>query len=93
VAFPIYLWLTISNRKSIAKDPSKQASKVRKWLIYFTLLMAASIIIGDLIGALVALLGGELSLRFSLKVLTILLIDSMIFGYYRWDLGQNEEKV
>lgn len=92
VAYPIFLWLTISMRRAIAKDPVKQHSKVRKWLIYFTLLIAASVIIGDLIGLLVMLLGGELTTRLMLKTVTILLIASMIFGYYRWDLGHNEEK-
>ena len=92
VAFPIYLWTTISNRKLLAKDPSRQCSRVRKWLIYFTLLIASTIIIGDFIGILVALLGGELSLHFILKAATILLIAGMVFGYYRWDLGQDEEK-
>lgn len=92
VAYPLYLWLTITTRKSIAKNPSKQRSKVRKWLIYFTLFIAAATIIGDLIALLVALLGGELSLRFILKVATILVIAGLIFGYYRWELGHDEEK-
>jgi hypothetical protein len=92
VAFPIFLWLTISIRKSITKDPAKQGSKVRKWLIYFTLLIAATTIICDLIGLLVILLGGELSMRFTLKIVTILFIAGLIFGYYRWDLGHDMEK-
>lgn len=91
VAYPLYLWLTITTRKSIAQNPAKQRSKVRKWLIYLTLFIAAATIIGDLIALIVALLGGELSLRFILKVATMLLIASMIFGYYRWELGQDEE--
>lgn len=92
VAFPIFLWITMSIRKSIAKDPSKQDSKVRKWLIYLTLLIAATIIICCLISLLVTLLGGELSVRFVLKVATILIISGLIFGYYRWDLGHDAEK-
>jgi hypothetical protein len=91
VAYPIYLWLTILNRKALLKDPSKKGSKVRKWLIYFTLFIASSVIIGDLIGLLLALLSGELSIHFLLKVLTIMVIASMIFGYYRWELWHDEE--
>ena len=49
--------------------------------------------IGDLIALLVALLSGELSVPFMLKVATVLLIAGMIFGYYRWDLGGDEEKI
>lgn len=92
VAFPIFLWLSTSIRRSIVKDPSKQASKVRKWLIYFTLLIAASVMICDLIGLLVRLLGGDLSLPFMLKIATILFIAGMIFAYYLWDLGREAEK-
>lgn len=92
VAFPIFLWITISIRKSLARDPSKQASKVRKWLIYFTLLIAATTIICDLIALFVILLGGELSIRFALKIATILFIAGLIFAYYRWDLGHDMEK-
>lgn len=93
VAYPIFLWITIFIRKSIARDPSKQDSKVRKWLIYLTLLIAATIIICDLIGLLVTLLGGELNTRVLLKMTTILIIAGLIFGYYRWDLGHEVEKV
>lgn len=92
VAFPLYFWLTTSTRKAIAKDPSKQASKVRKWLTYFTLFVAASVIIGDLIALIMNLLGGELTMRFGLKVGVILLIAGLIFGYYRWDLGRDENE-
>ncbi|MDQ2995079.1 MAG: DUF5671 domain-containing protein, partial [Pseudomonadota bacterium] len=90
VAYPTFLWLTHSTGKSIAKDPTKADSKIRKWLIYFTLLVAATVIICDLIGLLVALLNGELTLHFVLKVSTILVIAAMIFGYYRWELSRYE---
>lgn len=93
VAFPLYLWLTIRTQQSISKNPSKRTSKVRKWLIYFTLFIAATLMIGDLIALLVALLSGELTVPFMFKLATVLLIASMIFGYYRWELGCDEEEI
>ena len=40
---------------------------------------------------LAKLLGGDLTIPFILKVLTILMIIGSIFGYYLWDLRQSEK--
>ena len=65
---------------------------MRKWLTYLTLVVAAGIIIGDLIALLSSLLGGDLSVPFTLKAMTILAITGCIFGYYLWDLRQTEQE-
>jgi len=92
VAFPLYLWLSSLLAAAIHRDPEKKGSKIRKWLTYITLFIAAGVIIGDLITLLFNLLGGELTLRFTLKVLSVLLIAGLIFGYYLWDLRQEEKE-
>ncbi len=92
VAFPLYLWLTSIMMTAIRKDSEKKSSKIRKWLTYLTLFVAAGVIIGDLITLLFNLLGGELTLRFLLKVLTVLVIALLIFGYYLWDLRKEEKE-
>jgi len=92
VAFPVYLWLTWLMAKAIRKDPEKKGSKIRKWLTYITLFITAGVIIGDLITLLFNLLGGELTLRFFLKVMTVLMIAGIIFGYYLWDLRKEEKE-
>lgn len=92
VAFPVYLWLSSLLAAAIKKDADRKGSKVRKWLTYITLFIAAGVIIGDLITLLFNLLGGELTARFTLKVLTVLLIAGLIFGYYLWDLRQEEKE-
>lgn len=93
IAFPIFFWLSSITRKAISKDADKRSSKIRKWLTYITLFIAAGVIIGDLITLLFNLLGGELTLRFTLKVFSVLLIAGLIFGYYLWDLRQDEKSV
>ena len=92
VAFPVYLWLSSIAAAAIRRDPERKGSKVRKWLTYITLFVAAGVIIGDLITLLFNLLGGELTARFMLKVLSVLLIAGLIFGYYLWDLRQEEKE-
>ncbi len=93
IAFPIFLWLSWVIEKAIAKDPEKRASKIRKWLTYLTLFIAAGIIIGDLIALVFNLLAGELTPRFLLKVLTVGGIAGAIFGYYLIELRKDEKNV
>lgn len=92
VAFPVYLWLSSLQSGAVRRDPEKKGSKIRKWLTYITLFVAAGVIIGDLITLLFNLLGGELTVRFFLKVMSVLLIAGLIFGYYLWDLRQEEKE-
>ena len=92
VAFPLYLFMTRLLGKAAAKDPEHRESKVGKWLTYLTLVIAAGIIIGDLIAVLSGLLGGELTTRFVFKAFTILTIAGSIFGYYLWSLQREERE-
>lgn len=91
IAFPLYLFMMWRLGKAAAQDPERRQSKVGKWLTYITLVIAAGIIIGDLIAVLSSLLSGELTTRFVLKALTVLAIAGSIFGYYLLSL-QKEEK-
>jgi len=91
VAFPIFLVLTRALRKGAAQDPERKDSRVKKWLTYLTLVIAAGILIGDLITVLSSLLGGELTMRFFLKAFVVFVVAGSIFGYYLSDL-QKEEK-
>lgn len=90
VAFPVFLYLSALTGKEVRRDPVKRASKVRRWLTYLTLFIAASIVIGDLIALLNDVLGGELTLRFVLKVLTVGLIAGGLFFYYLHDLRMED---
>ncbi|MCH8244475.1 hypothetical protein IIB97_01145 [Patescibacteria group bacterium] len=91
VAFPIFLVITRALHKGAVKDPERKESRVKKWLTYLTLVIAAGVLIGDLITVLSSLLGGELSMRFFLKASVVFLVAGSIFGYYLSDL-QKEEK-
>lgn len=90
VAFPVFLYLSALTGKEVRRDPARRTSKVRRWLTYLTLFIAAAVIIGDLIALLSDLLGGELTLRFALKVVTVGGIATGIFAYYLHDLRSED---
>ena len=91
IAFPVYLFVTWRLSLATLKNPERRESRVRKWLTYLTLVVAAAVIIGDLIAIVSGLLVGDITMRFLLKALTIFAITGVIFGYYLFDL-QKEEK-
>lgn len=82
VVFPIYIWTRMFLGRIYKKDPSARNVRVRKWLNYFTLFIAALVIIGDLISLLLRFLEGELTVRFSLKIVAILFVAGSILWYY-----------
>lgn len=93
VAFPIFLFVSWSVSRALRRNPSRRSWPVRRWLTYLTLFIAASVLIGDLIVLLSGVLGGDLTIRFALKVLTVGVIAGMAFGYYLWDLRSEDEEV
>jgi hypothetical protein len=82
VAFPVFFWLSRFVLREIAATPEKSWSGIRRWLTYLTLFAAAIALGGDLITLVFYLLEGELSVRFVLKFLTVLVIAGMVFAYY-----------
>ena len=86
VIFPVYLLTMRYLNRSYRAMPSKRDLRIRKWLIYFTLFIASLVMIGDLVALINNFLGGELTVRFFLKVLTIFFVAGSVFYYYFWDL-------
>lgn len=86
IVFPVYLLTSWLLNRDYQVNPEKRELKIRKWLVYFTLFLAAVIIITDLVTLVYNFLGGDLTARFILKVLTVFLVTGTIFGYYLWDL-------
>ena len=90
VAFPVFLYLSWTTEREVMRDPVKRASKVRRWLTYLTLFASACALIGDVTTLVYNALGGELTIRFVLKVATVGLIAGTAFVYYLRDLRQDE---
>jgi len=92
VAFPIFLLLSRSIYRELARNPIKRLSAIRRWLTYVTLFVTAGFLIGDLTTLVYNALGGELTIRFILKVLIVCAIAGTIFGFYLWDLRGEERE-
>lgn len=93
VAFPIFLVVARHLGRETRRDPAKRLSAVRRWLTYLTLFLAAGVLIADLSTLVYNLLGGELTVRFVLKVLTVGAIAGTIFGHYLHDLRREEREL
>lgn len=92
IAFPVFAFVSRHIAGEIARQPIKRLSPVRRWLTYLTLFVAAAVLIGDMTTLVYNLLGGELSVRFLLKVLVAALIAGSVFGYYLRDLRREESE-
>lgn len=92
VAFPVYLFVARLLSRELARNPVKRLSAVRRWLTYLTLFLAVTAIVCDLIALVHSLLGGDLTLRFVLKVLVVGAIAGAIFGFHLTDLRREERE-
>ncbi len=86
VVFPVYIWSVWFLERGYRRNPDKKVSGGRKWMVYFTLFIAAIIIIIDFITLILRFLEGELTVRFLFKIIAILFVAGVVFGYYLWDL-------
>ena len=84
VFFPTYILLTrlVNNIRRIEHGVYLTLTK---WLIYLSLLVGGGVLLGDLVAVIMSFLNGELSIRFVLKALTILLVVTTAFLYYLAD--------
>jgi hypothetical protein len=92
VSFPVFLYMSWMTGRDVEAEPTKRASKVRRWLTYLTLFVAASTLIGDVTSLVYNVLGGEMTTRFLLKAFTVALIAGTAFTYYLRDLRRDEQE-
>lgn len=92
VAFPFFLWLSRLLLREMRAHPERSSSGVHRWLTYLTLLAASLALGGDVIALVFRFLEGELSIRFLLKVLVVLVIAGLSFAYYLLSLRMAPEK-
>ncbi len=92
IAFPVFLFASRLIARSLAREPEKRNSGVRRWLTYLTLFIAALVLIGDLVVVVSSMLGGELATRFLLKAAVVFAIAGVVFGHYLGGLRRDEDE-
>lgn len=89
IVFPIFIGVSWYLNQIYRKGVKARESRIRKWLIYLTLFVASLIIIGDSIGIINTFLSGEITARFILKALSVIIVAGVIFGYYLDDVRRD----
>lgn len=79
VAFPLLLILLKVLYRGYSRDPEQKELWIRKWFIYLTLFLTSVAVIIDIIYLLNTFLGGEITERFVLKALAVLVVAGGIF--------------
>lgn len=86
VLVPTTLGLLHIIRTDISREPAKERLWVRRWALMLTLFIAGASIVIDLITLVNTFLGGEMTVRFGLKVAAVLLVASAVFMHFLADL-------
>jgi hypothetical protein len=89
IVFPLFILVSWYLNKIYRREYAVRESKIRKWLIYLTLFIASLVIIGDLVTVINTFLGGEITTRFFLKALSILVVAVVVFWYYLDDVRKD----
>lgn len=97
VFFPTYLILTKTVNKARRNQIDGSYLGLTKWLIYLSLLIGGAVLLGDLVAVIMGYLEGDLTTRFFLKALTVLIIVGLALQYYLLDIKnywlKNEKRV
>ena len=86
IMLPLCIAISILNNREARMIPEKKKLAIRRWLSYVTLFLASLAMAIDLITLINTFLGGEITARFTLKVLAVFLVSAIIFIYYMYDL-------
>ena len=83
VMVPLFLGTSWREAKTAAERPERRSSAMRMWLLYFTLLVATGVLIGDLISIIHNVMTGGSSVPFFLKSLIVAGIAGSVLLYCR----------
>lgn len=90
IVTPIYLLIARYLNREYERIPERRQVAVRKWLVYLTLFIAGLSMVIDSVYLIYTFLGGEITMRFALKVLAVLVVAAGIFSYYLYDVRRGK---
>lgn len=82
VTFPAFLVVHSLIQRQLQKRPDLYYSPVRRWLTYVALVLAAIVLLADTVWFVTSFLQGQLSVRFALDSLVLLVLGGGVFLYY-----------
>lgn len=82
VAFPVFLYVHSLIQRELRSRTDLYYSGIRRWLTYLALVIAAIVVLCDAAWVIEALIRGELTLRFILDSLVLLVLGGGVFAYY-----------
>lgn len=89
---PIFYVVGRYINKALFEGEVVRDSAIRRWLTYLILFVSFLIFAGYLVAFVISFLNGELTLKFGLKVVTVLAVASTIFSFYFYDIKRKETK-
>jgi hypothetical protein len=91
VAFPVFVGVHALIARELRNRRDLYDSGVRKWLTYIALVLATLVVLADGIWFVTALLQGQLTIRFALDSLVLLVLGGGVFTYYLATIGTPKE--
>lgn len=91
IFFPAYLYLTRKVNEA-RRGEGELYHTLTKWVIYIGLLIAGIVILSDLAVVVYTFLNGEITARFILKALALLVVMSGVVYYYAMDAKDHWQK-
>jgi hypothetical protein len=82
IVFPVFLMLSRYWTRVMRGELSHWDTIVRKWMIYLILFLAGVTVMVDLVTLVRYFVSGEITLRFILKVVAVLIVAGMAGWYY-----------
>lgn len=90
ITFPVFFFMANYIGRQIRRNPFGRLSPVRRWLTYLTIFLAMIALVGDVTTLVYNLLGGDLTVRFLLKIVVVAVVAGSAFSYYLFDLRREE---
>ena len=82
VAFPVFAYVHSLIERELRNRTDLYYSGIRRWLTYLALVIAAIVLLCDAAWVIEALIRGELTLRFILDSVVLLVLGGGVFLYY-----------
>jgi hypothetical protein len=90
IFFPAFIYLSRISTKAVTLMTEKKDLWVRRWAFFLTLFLTGLAIAIDLVTLVYKFIGGEdLTMRFILKVLVVLIVTFVIFRFYLYELHRD----